>query len=172
MSCGKECPKNSSLPAGPAAKLSATSRWEFQVLGGLCVRGSALAIAYCITSALAAEAYFVERTYEDFASDITSGIQHVKAAKELSDREAFLAEAMAATWVHIGPCNENPAAGEEHAETKRRVVSAVLRANPNRTFDAAVLEMISVITRSSGGRPSENLCRFALERALWAPRAE
>lgn len=134
--------------------------------------GSAIVIAYCIAGALAAEAYFVERTYEDFVSDITSGLQQVKTARDLADHEAFLAEAMAATWVHIGPCNEQPPAGEDHADTKRRVVSAVLGADPNRPLDAALLEMVSVITRSSGGRPSENLCRYALERALWAPRAE
>lgn len=110
-------------------------------------------------------ATIVSETYSEFTKGLLRQLAEVPKARDLSPVAADLAERIAAEWVYTGPCEGDRRKLSTEA-SRVDVISFVLNASPASGLGAAVLEMISIMTRSNLGRkPAEYICRFALETA-------
>lgn len=110
-----------------------------------------------------AGAELVTQSYTDFAKVLWQSLREVSVARGLTAQQASLVERTAAHWFHIGPCRGDVRKVKE-SETFG-VLQYVANARPERPTEAATLEMLAILLREGLGRPSEYVCRFAVETA-------
>jgi hypothetical protein len=116
--------------------------------------------------AAVARAELVEVTYTEYVRGMLARFQEVAAARKLSKGEAKVAETLAATWVHLGPCKGSPK-GDIDSELQQNAISTMLNAHPAVPISAAFLENVALLMSESFGRePPEYVCRFALETVV------
>lgn len=109
-----------------------------------------------LTSPAAAE--FVDVPYSRQAIAWSSEMDRIAGHLNLDENETAVAKAVAAQWMHIGPCRgKSDAASFDSA--------AIVIGGSSSAFVTAILAMISVLSRENMGRDPlpEAVCRFAAE---------
>jgi hypothetical protein len=123
-------------------------------------------LAVVVVFAFADRAYapLFELSYTEFAKGVWRAFEEVSTARGLAPPDAYFAQMTAAAWFHVGPCRGD---GRALGEGPPQVIGYVLNARPDRPVEAAVLEMIAIMSRDGLGRePSPHMCKFALETAV------
>ncbi len=119
-------------------------------------------VLVCLWATDAPGSFYTE-SYDDVSAQITASIADVGRSRGLSASDFKFARETASTWFFVGPCQGDarllPAdAGFDAIQT----VALAKSANPT---EAAILEIIAILTRQGIGQSPSNkdACKYALE---------
>ena len=100
----------------------------------------------------------------DNAAETTlrAALEKVRPARALNEQDFRLAKVAAATWVYVGPCRGDSL---KLFDRSTAAISLVMTADPNVGYQAATLEMITIILRRTLGRPDAAYCDMVLNIA-------
>lgn len=117
------------------------------------------------TSALAvfvatpAAAGFIEIPKSEYYSTTSAALEAIADAASLSEDERADARQIAGQWVYLGPCAGK---ADDVENLSPRAFEIVINAESRTPFEAAILQMITVINRQNLGRPEHTKCALAL----------
>jgi hypothetical protein len=125
---------------------------------------AAVTLAF-FTGPIGTNAGFVTLSYTEIAKGFWQEFEEIRQANRLDAVQFERAQRIATSWFFIGPCEGDtrklPSGGDG-------AVQAVAVAQPDRSTDAAILQILAILVRGSnlGRKPSEDVCRFAEETAI------
>ena len=120
---------------------------------------------------------FTQDSYTEFARHNWLTTQEIAKARGLNEQETVAILRFAPGWVYAGPCELrfHIAEARKPSPTLERMIqeslSAVIGSKAKSSFDAALAQTIMVmLTENLGRRPTDRVCRYALEMAEYETR--
>ena len=142
------------------------------------VSASVMAAALMLANpAYTAAQGLTQDSYTEFARHNWLTTQEIAKARGLNEQETVAILRFAAGWVYAGPCelrfhvHESRKPSPTLERMTQEGISAVIGSQAKSSFDAALAQTIMVMMKENlGRRPTDRVCRYALEMAEYETR--